>query len=656
MDGPVRWLGVRLALLVSLVSIGLVQGSATGLASRLPRTSCTLPHTLTVPGGAPQALAFDPVARLLLVATRSGLTLMDSCTGTVESRLAAGGIPSLVAVDAAARRALVLVAQQRVRLLDTHTRRWLGLVRLPADALPEQLAVAGGTHVALVLSRRHATLWVVDTRTGSVQHHVAGLPGTQEAVAMDAGRQRAFVANAGRGSNNVSVIDTRRWRVVQTTAVGSWPLAVVVSTRTGHVFVASRDSRSVSMLDARTGHVLRTVKVAGTPHALAVDEQRGTVYVAVRASGKGHLGQLVVLNAATGSAARGQSIRVPAGTLTVDPQTGTVFDLDPSTSMIMVLPATTASRTAPTGTLTRTPIRTATSTPVATPTLIGLTLEPVSPAPGTAGRTPTSTSTSTSSPTPRPTVGFTPIATFTPTPTPSYSPLPTTTPTPSATSTPVASIVVTPTSGAIGGTATVSGQGFGSTQQITVSLEYVGQGLDNLEVPGTAQVIATTDATGAFTGHFTVMSSVNALIPGTYTLAARSGQPGPLARVPFTVTAAVGAQLAGRWVNPNPTVNHISHVLILLHSDGYYWIRVYQWGTCNPTECAWGEAPLSLTSSTTASATYATSVQAITLTISMIGAQLQVDAFYHFTDGSGLPDQHITDYLDFSPCTATTCS
>lgn len=106
-------------------------------------------------------------------------------------------------------------------------------------------------------------------------------------------------------------------------------------------------------------------------------------------------------------------------------------------------------------------------------------------------------------------------------------------------------IQAVPTSGNIGTNVTVTGQGFGPNEPITVSLQYfdVTGALTGTDVPGTAQVITNTDATGAFTGTFVVKSSVNALIPGQYNLTA-TGAFNPtkdVARTPFIVTGGAGA-------------------------------------------------------------------------------------------------------------------
>jgi hypothetical protein len=100
-------------------------------------------------------------------------------------------------------------------------------------------------------------------------------------------------------------------------------------------------------------------------------------------------------------------------------------------------------------------------------------------------------------------------------------------------------ISAVPTSGPIGTVVAVTGSGFGPSEPIQVSLQYVDAtgALTGTDVPGTAQVITNTTTTGSFSANYTVSSTVNALIPGVYNITAKGQQTGAIARTPFTVTA-----------------------------------------------------------------------------------------------------------------------
>ncbi len=436
------------ALQIALVPVLVVAGLANvRVAAAAAPAACSLPHRLVVVGGA-RALAVDAEAHLLIVAAQSTLVLLDSCTGKLVTRVSAGGAATQVAVDAAAGRALVVVAS-RVRLFDTRHRRWLADARLPADARPRQMAIAGETHEALLVDPGYAALWVVDTRTGAVVHHVGGLRGTLDAVALDAGRHRAFVASASTSS--VGVIDCVRWRLLRWTGVGRWPLALAVSVRAGRVFVANRDSGTVSVLDSASGRLLQTVALQLTPRAVAVDERRQRAYIATQGAGAGAEGQLVVADVNTGKLLGRLRERPSGAALAVDAQTGTILCLEQGTGAIEVVVAGTMAGPAaqPTATYrasatnSATPRSTASATATPRPT-VTVTLSPTRTAAPTMSVTPQSTPTATPTalPTYTPVPTNTPLPTYTPPPTP--SPTASLLPTPTVTGTPTPTVTATP--------------------------------------------------------------------------------------------------------------------------------------------------------------------------------------------------------------------
>jgi YVTN family beta-propeller protein len=108
------------------------------------------------------------------------------------------------------------------------------------------------------------------------------------AIAVDARRGHAFVANAYDGS--VSMVEARSGRVLRTVAVGANPWSLAVDPRADRVLVStgqglwpswsSATAGRVQVLDGRTGRRLRTVAVGLGPAALAVDKRSGHVFVA----------------------------------------------------------------------------------------------------------------------------------------------------------------------------------------------------------------------------------------------------------------------------------------------------------------------------------------------------------------------------------------
>ena len=60
---------------------------------------------------------------------------------------------------------------------------------------------------------------------------------------------------------------------------GAGASAVIVSPRTGRLYVANRDDATVTALDPATGTVIATMEVDSSPLVMAIDAERGRLYV-----------------------------------------------------------------------------------------------------------------------------------------------------------------------------------------------------------------------------------------------------------------------------------------------------------------------------------------------------------------------------------------
>ncbi len=121
--------------------------------------------------------------------------------------------------------------------------------------------------------------------------------------------------------------------VVRAVAVGSYPSAMAVDTRTRRVFVVdgfSNSSDQVGVLDADSGALLRTVTVGAGPQSIAVDARRRRAFVVgegVYTSSRGFTGAaLSVLDTRDGRLMR--AVRWSGLAVAVDAGTGHVFVTD----------------------------------------------------------------------------------------------------------------------------------------------------------------------------------------------------------------------------------------------------------------------------------------------------------------------------------------
>lgn len=95
-------------------------------------------------------------------------------------------------------------------------------------------------------------------------------------------------------------------------------------------------------------------------------------------------------------------------------------------------------------------------------------------------------------------------------------------------------------SGTVGITTTLTGAGFAASEPVNISLVYTGTtALSGVVVPGTTQTVVVSP-TGSFSTIYTIASTVNALVPGTYLIQAQGQNTKLTAYAPFTVTGAAG--------------------------------------------------------------------------------------------------------------------
>ncbi len=118
---------------------------------------------------------------------------------------------------------------------------------------------------------------------------VGKVPG---AIAIDPSSHLAYVVN--QGADTVSVFDTVTFKVEKTIGVGTNPVAIAIDPSTSMVYVANLRSASISAIKG-TG-APATWNVGGEPMAVVVDSVLGELYVADEAHN-----QIDVLNSATGA-------------------------------------------------------------------------------------------------------------------------------------------------------------------------------------------------------------------------------------------------------------------------------------------------------------------------------------------------------------------
>lgn len=277
---------------------------------------------------APRLVAADPVVRTIAVGTTPlGVTVdpktghafvidngdnsagvIDTRTGTLLRTVRVGTGPTGMAVDE--RDGRVVVADSATSA-SQQTGQFLILRPLwSGSADVSILAARSGAHVATVSAAVSFAGVVADSHSGRVFvamgddsplgqaeggsigvlppagtqiHHLATLPGTPLAMAVDGVANRAIVASEG---GIVSILDATTGRLVRRASIGqSLPgQTIAVDEKTSRAFVLTAnlngDSGTVCVFDTHSGTLVRTVPLDSLPASIAVDATLGRAFIA----------------------------------------------------------------------------------------------------------------------------------------------------------------------------------------------------------------------------------------------------------------------------------------------------------------------------------------------------------------------------------------
>lgn len=93
----------------------------------------------------------------------------------------------------------------------------------------------------------------------------------------DSYNERIYIAN--ESSNNISVIDTKSYKIIGTVSVGINPSDIVFDSNNNRIYVCNRDSDSVSVIETSTNTISSTISVGNYPVGIEFDYENNYVYV-----------------------------------------------------------------------------------------------------------------------------------------------------------------------------------------------------------------------------------------------------------------------------------------------------------------------------------------------------------------------------------------
>jgi YVTN family beta-propeller protein len=222
-------------------------------------------------GGGPRALALDlassPQRLFAAIYGRNEVAVYNATTAVKLATIPVGGAPRALALymGSGGEQRLYVVnrTDNTVSVIDASDYSSIGTVSVGAGA--KSVAVDQDTGTAYVTAETANAVTVIATDAAVLARVDVGT--TPRGVAVDATRDRVFVANSGSG--NVSVLRTSDYTHEATVTAGTTPQTVGIDEPAGKAFVLNQGSASVTVLDALLNG--SGVAVGGQPTGVAVD-------------------------------------------------------------------------------------------------------------------------------------------------------------------------------------------------------------------------------------------------------------------------------------------------------------------------------------------------------------------------------------------------
>jgi YVTN family beta-propeller protein len=234
-----------------------VVNHGSGTLSVIDGASDTVLQTMNV-GALPYVAAVNETTNRVYISNvfSDVITVLDGATS--DAKKINAGSSDTITIDQT-RDKIYLAGYQSTKLnvLDT-TPAITGNVKVGYHAWG--LAVDDASGTLYVTRSQDAALLIIDEATGATTTVPTGY--IPCAVAINPAKHRAYVVN--HGSDSVTVVDTKKHKVVATVKVGSAPQGLAVNPATGLVYVANTHSSSISVIDGNSNRVVQTVNTDTT--------------------------------------------------------------------------------------------------------------------------------------------------------------------------------------------------------------------------------------------------------------------------------------------------------------------------------------------------------------------------------------------------------
>lgn len=171
-----------------------------------------------------------------------------------------------------------------VHAIDLKTGKIVATIRNGAEQSHTREIVVDEEKNLIYVSDVGAGIWVIDGKTNTFSHQIvsAGLPVT--GLALDSKKKILYAINMR--TEKVMVYDLNKQAVTDSFPAGSkGAINLVLDTKTNRLFVANQGNGDVTVLDAKTGRLLQTIPTGKGALGINFSPAKNWVYVANRGEG-----------------------------------------------------------------------------------------------------------------------------------------------------------------------------------------------------------------------------------------------------------------------------------------------------------------------------------------------------------------------------------
>jgi len=216
---------------------------------------------------------------VFLTSRNSGnITLVDQATWKKISDFPTEGTPAGMAY-VAGRIYIADISKNRILILDTTAKQFVGQIDLLAKAAPKAVVAMPGGKLLYVSESGTADVAVIEVDTSKVLLRTKVPPGPAR-MAMTPNGNTILVLNTITG--HVTFISTLNQRVLGSIVVGANPTAVAISPDGKTAYVSCRGALNhIAVIDIAKRGILANIKTGNGPTGLAISADGSTLYNAI---------------------------------------------------------------------------------------------------------------------------------------------------------------------------------------------------------------------------------------------------------------------------------------------------------------------------------------------------------------------------------------